>query len=440
MKLLIRDSYKRVRNSQLGKDVFYVFIAQVMIMVSVFCINKIIGVFIGVAGFGLFSLIKRAGGVLCCVQKGGITIALPRYLARFSKSPFSSLFYKNLLYTSSMIMGGFTVFTILLYVSFPATFNRLLFQEYPVERILIWATFLFSFGQAASNLVYSYYQGIGLFKQYNKVQIISSLICLSFTFVFRQGITDLIIGSYTALSIFAIIMLIIELKKLRKVPLHRCLLKKSLFSLLPYGISRMGHELVSLLRDVLPLSIILYRFNMESVGLYSAALSVPLAISPLFAFTGGIFLQRISTLYKVRDIVSIKRLLNSALCLFLVVALLGTTFLILLRRPLMHLFYSSTFDGAIELSVFFSLSLIPRAIYLLYQNPLDAISAKPYNLIVVTLSTILLLALLSFATTLNQCAIAYLISSIITALLTLLFWHLHIKKTYFGKHSQAYEQ
>lgn len=99
----------------------------------------------------------------------------------------------------------------------------------------------------------------------------------------------------------------------------------------------------------------------------------------------------------------------------------------------MHLFYSSTFDGAIELSLLFSLSLIPRAIYLLYQNPLDAISAKPYNLIVVILSTILLLVLLYFATTLTQCAVAYLISSITTALLTLTFWHIQIKKTDISK-------
>ena len=433
MKSLIRDSFKRVRNSQLGKDVFYVFMAQAMIMVSVFCINKIIGVFIGVAGFGLFSLIKRAGGVLCCIQKGGISVALPRYIARFSKSSFSSIIYKNLLYSSMMIMGGYIMLSILLYLLFPITFNQLLFQESSVEESLIWATFIFSFGQATSNLLYSYYQGKGLFKQYNKVQIISSLVCLSFTFVFRQDIAVLVIGSYTALSIFSISMLTVELKKLRKVPLQCYLLRKSFFTILPYGASRMGHELVSLLRDVLPLSVILYRFNMESVGLYSAALSIPLAISPLFAFTGGIFLQRISTLYKERDIVSIKRLLNRALCLFLGIALLGTLFLIFLRRPLMHLFYSSTFDGAIELSLLFSLSLIPRAIYLLYQNPLDAISAKPYNLIVLILSTILLLVLLFYATTLNQCAVAYLISSIITALLTLTFWHIQIKKTDINK-------
>ena len=250
---------------------------------------------------------------------------------------------------------------------------------------------------------------------------------------FRQGIVDLVLGSYTALSIFAVSMLAIELKKLRKVPVQSYLLKRSFFTMLPYGASRMGHELVSLLRDVLPLSVILYRFDMESVGLYSADLSIPLAISPLFAFTGGIFLQRISALFKERDIVSIKRLLNGALCLFLVVALLGTAFLICLRRPLMHLFYSSTFDGAIELSLLFSLSLVPRAVYLLYQNPLDAISAKPYNLIVVTLGTILLLVLLFFATTLRQCAIVYLTSSIMTALLTLVFWRMQTRKTDFSK-------
>lgn len=426
---LIRDSYKRVRNSQLGKDVFYVFMAQVVIMVSVFCINKIIGVFIGVAGFGLFSLIKRAGGVLSAVQKGGVTIALPRYLARFDKSTHRLVFHKHLLITSLLIVGGYTSLTILLYILFPSTFNQLLFQQDTLAEYLILATFIFSFGEVISSLVYSFFQGKGDFKQYNIIRITGNLLCLLFSFIFRYNVVALVIGSYAVLAVFSTLVVLAELKKLEKIPIERRLLKKSITTIFSYGSTRMGYELVSLLRDVLPLSIILYRFDIDSVGLYSAALSIPLTISPVFVFTGGIFLQRVSSLYKERKIHAIRKVMNRVLLLFIVIAVLGTLFLIALRQPLMHLFYSRAFDGAVEMSIFFSLSLVPRAVYLLYQNPLDAITTKPYNLIAVVLSTIILLALLFFATTLTQCALAYLLSSIVMAVLSLAFWNLQIKKS-----------
>lgn len=426
---LIRDSYKRVRSSQLGKDVFYVFMAQVVIMVSVFCINKIIGVFIGVAGFGLFSLIKRAGGVLSAVQKGGVTIALPRYLARFDKSMHRLVFHKHLLITSLLIVGGYTSLTILLYILFPSTFNQLLFQQDTLAEYLILATFIFSFGEVISSLVYSFFQGKGDFKQYNIIRITGNSLCLFFSFIFRHSVVALVIGSYTALAIFSISVILVELKKLEKIPIERRLLKKSITTIFSYGSTRMGYELVSLLRNFLPLSIILYRFDMDSVGLYSAALSITLTIIPIFGFTGGVFLQRVSSLYKERKIHAIRKVMNRVLLLFIVIAVLGTLFLIALRQPLMHLFYSRAFDGAVEMSIFFSLSLVPRAVYLLYQNPLDAISIKPYNLIIVVLSTIILLALLFFATTLTQCALAYLVSSIVMAVLSLVFWHLQIKKS-----------
>ncbi len=425
----IRDTYKRARTSQLGKDVFYVFMAQAMIMVCVFCINKIIGVFIGVAGFGLFSLIKRAGGVLCAVQKGGVSIALPRYLARFDKSAHRLIFHKNLLVAALLVVGGYIALTILLYVLFPNNFSHLLFQQDTLAEYLVLATFIFSFGEVISSLLYSFFQGRGDFKQYNIVRITGNLLCLAFSFIFRYNVVALVIGSYTVLAIFSAFVVFVELKKLSKMPIERRLLKRSITTMFSYGSARMGYELVSLLRDVLPLSIILYRFNMDSVGLYSAALSIPLTISPIFVFTGGVFLQRVSSLYKERKIHAIRKVLNRVLLLFLVIAVLGTLFLIALRQPLMHLFYSRAFDGAVEMSIFFSLSLVPRAVYLLYQNPLDAISTKPYNLIAVVLSTIILLALLSFSTTLIHCALAYLVSSIVMAVLSLAFWNLQIKKS-----------
>ena len=418
---------KRALSYKLTRDVFYVGLAQVAMLISVFGVNKVVSIYTGVAGFALFSLIKRAGGVLSSVLTGGMTIALPRYVAR--QGGTSSKMRQLLLCSALFVICLYAIPCICCMLIAPEELGRLLFGEDGVGELpllTLCVTFLFAVAQAISNTLFSYYQGVGDFRKYNSSQILCSTICLVMTLLFRKDVYGVVLASYLSVLLYSVVkvrQLLNDIGWIRhKIYALRCAIKK----LFLYGFSRMLHDVILYLQDVIPLTIILSRFDLKSVGIYSAGLALPLTIAPLFAFTGGVFLQRVSKLSKGGQWSKIRLIMRIATILFLILSAVGAALIIAFDRSLIRILFSDDFLEVTGLTIFFALSLIPRAIYLLYRNPLDAVSEKPYNLIIVSARTMILVGGLLTASSVYECAKWYLYSSITMAVLPIVFWSLLI--------------
>lgn len=408
------------------------FLGQIAIMLSVFGINKIVSYYMGVESFAIYNLIKRAGGLLACIVSGGLTIALPRYLARHtSSSTFDRAIASTLTEASILIASIYDLIVTAVCFLFPSQFNYIFFQSNEINYSLILVVVVFALGQAYSNLLFSYYQGIGNFKKYSIAQFICSSLCLIFAYIFRSNLYTFVLTSYLALLIIGLFpMLYLKGRNSKKVTSDNRIKRINTIvrsKLLMYGTPRLLHDLMLFAQDVIPLIIILHRFDIHTVGLFSAGLSIPLTISPLFAFTGGVFLQRVSLLVKQNDWKAINKMINFALIIFTIIATAGTLLLILIKQFIVTLMFSNEFIEVIPLVPYFALSLLLRAIYLLYRNPLDAVSERPYNLYILTLRTALLILLLFWGKSAIDCAKAYLYSSIVMAILPLIIWN-KIKK------------
>lgn len=382
----------------------------------------------GVESFAVYNLIKRAGGLLACVVSGGLTIALPRYLARHtSSSTYDQAIASSLTEASILIVSIYGLIVTAVCFLFPSQFNYIFFQSNEINYSLILVVVVFALGQTYSNLLFSYYQGIGNFKKYNVAQFICSSLCLIFAYIFRSNLYTFVLTSYLALLIIGLCpMLYLKGRNSKKVTSNNRIKRINTIvrsKLLKYGTPRLLHDLMLFAQDVIPLIIILHRFDIHIVGLYSAGLSIPLTISPLFAFTGGVFLQRVSLLVKQNDWKAINKMINIALIIFTAIAIVGTLILILTKEFIVTLMFSSDFNEVIPLVPYFALSLLPRAIYLLYRNPLDAVSERPYNLYITTLRTALLILFLFWGKSTIDCAKAYLYSSIVMAILPLIIWN-----------------
>lgn len=425
---MINHYIHKIKNSQLSKDILYVFLGQIAIMLSVFGINKIVSYYMGVESFAIYNLIKRAGGLLACVVSGGLTIALPRYLARHtSSSTFDRAIASSLTEASILIVSIYGFIVTAVCFLFPSQFNYIFFQSNEINYCLILVVVIFSLGQAYSNLLFSYYQGIGNFKKYNIAQFICSSLCLIFAYIFRSNLYTFVLTSYLALLIIGLCPMVhLKRKTSEKLTSDNHIKRINTIvrtKLLKYGTPRLLHDLMLFSQDVIPLIIILHRFDIHTVGLYSAGLSIPLTISPLFAFTGGVFLQRVSLLVKRNAWREINKMINIALIIFTIIAIAGTVLLILIKQFIVTLMFSNDFNEVIPLVPYFALSLLPRAIYYLYRNPLDAVSERPYNLYIMTLRTALLILFLFWGKSTIDCAKAYLYSSIVMAILPLIIWN-----------------
>lgn len=418
----MRSLIKRALSYKLTRDVFYVGLAQVALLISVFGVNKVVSIYTGVAGFALFSLIKRAGGVLSSVLTGGMTIALPKHLAQHGSTDVRM---RQLLLVSALLV-------ILLYATIcacclliaPEWLGSLLYGEESLSlpSLTLSVTFVFAIAQTLSNTLFTYFQGVGDFRRYNISQICCSTLCFVMTLSFRKDVYGIVLASYLSILLYSTIKVYKILSNTgwirRKLSALCCAIKK----LFRFGFSRMLHDVVLFLQDVIPLTIILSRFDLKSVGIYSAGLALPLTIAPLFAFTGGVFLQRVSKLSKDGQWSKIRIIMRLATILFLIISAVGAALIIAFDQLLIEILFSDDFMEVASITVFFALSLIPRAIYLLYRNPLDAVSEKPYNLIIVTARTMILVGGLLTASSVYECAKWYLYSSVVMAILPIVFW------------------
>lgn len=417
--LELKKKIKKVKATKFYSDLIYVLIAQIVTMVVAFAINKIAGYYGGVDGYAVFNLVKRAGGLVACFMTAGLTVALPRYLALFFSSKKDINGQETLLLSSLLISTAHIIIIVLIFILFPKYIGDLFFHS-NFEYILLTTTLIFGIGQTISNIAFAYYQGLGKFKAYNISHILCDIILLIFAIIFRDKILYIIIFSYIYLIIFGLIIIFAKTKKRISNQITSKILTsgKMLYS---YGFPRMLEEFILFAENVIPLLIVLYKFGIETTGLYSAGLSLNLIITPIFTFSYTLLLQRFSNMLNTGNLQSIKILLHSSLIIFILISVLGSILIISMKKDLVNILLSASFSEALPLINYFALAIIPKAIYLLYKGPLDALSKKPYNLISVSIKTIILAIALFLSQSIIDCAIAYLYTNIFAAMLSLFF-------------------
>jgi hypothetical protein len=86
------------------------------------------------------------------------------------------------------------------------------------------------------------------------------------------------------------------------------------------------------------------------------------------------------------------------------------------------LFFSEEYLVTKELSQILLLSILPQALYLLYRNPIDAISVIPYNTINLCICLTVMVIAFSYSQSITQLAWAYLTVSLLQGGISWLTW------------------
>lgn len=421
----MRYSVNNIFKYQLSKDLLYVFLSQIIIMLSALIINKVISVYYGVDGFALYSLINKTAYFFNCIMTGGMVIALPRYLSRYDKS--TSHLKKYFLPSSLLIFATYTTVLGVSVLLFPNIFSTVFFKE-KSNYSIIGATIIMAIAQGLGLISYSYFQGNGDFKKYNSTQMLFNLLLLVSTIIIRSNLLAMLYISHLVVLLYSILVL----KKETSITTMRNLDKRGIIasvkSLSFFGFPRMLNRLVFHLQSIFPVLIILHRLSIIDVGIYTAGLAIQNIVTPIFSITGGVLLQRVSKYYKSHKFDLINKVLFITLIVYLAISSIGAFVLILFKVFFIKLMFSEKFMVLTGILWYFALSIIPRSIYQLFCNPLDAVSRTPYNLITTSVSTIIFLILLFSASTLVDCARAYLLSNALMGSLSLIFWWIVVKK------------
>jgi hypothetical protein len=154
-------------------------------------------------------------------------------------------------------------------------------------------------------------------------------------------------------------------------------------------------------------------------------------ITPLYSFMGIILLPYVSECIAKHELKQANRFVGILALIYISSAMLITAILYIFISFLTWLFFSESYLVTTGLSRIMIVSILPQALYLLYRNPIDAVSVIPYNTIILGLCLSVMIVLFSLAQTLTEFAWAYVAVSFIQGALSWIAWIVLNKRSNF---------
>ena len=421
-------------NSNMGKDVVWTFSLQIVIMVCLFGTNKIISNRLSIDDFGQYNVIKRSVQVLSSIMLAGVGIALPRYIPLYkNNTPPRKI--KPLLSASLIYVLAISLIVLLSCIIFSDQLHSIIIgNDKNLE--LYYIALAYAFILTLAQFSYAYYRGIGNFKMYNGAQLIIQIVLV---------VPLIVLPILTTTKIFlywGIITLTLIVFYLGKIIYENSLLsfnkkdysatKSDLGTVVKYSSSRLIADFFLFSLSAFPLIYISNSVGLQYTAFFSVGITFVTMATPFFSFMGIILLPYVSKAIVRYELKETQVFIRKLAIIYYAAAIAVTIILYIFIQPLTTLFFTSSYIVASDVSRIMILSIIPQSIYLLYRNPIDAISVVPYNIVILGVCLASIVISFALSSTLTQFAFAYLAVSILQGLLSWLTWH-KLSNNYFKK-------
>ena len=413
----------------LGHDIFWTLLGQVAVMIILLLLNKILSNYLTVEDFGRYNIIKRSTSVITFVLVGGLGISMPRYLSiSISKKNFRGV--QAYLTASWLYLFVIFVSTTVFYLSL---YNSLTAIVLGTNDFLFYILCLmYAMTGAINTYIYSYFRGIGKFKQFNLSQIIAQALLLV-PFLFRINDLFLLICAWTFFNIIFIVSIFIkehqsyhQIKCRYKVSANDVIEKfKELFT---YSFPRLVGDFFLFAYSAFPVIYIGYNLGFQQASYYSVGVSLVSIVTPMFSFLGVVLLPSISKMIANRQISDANELITKVAFVYAGIAILLTVALCLGMELMIHIFFADKYLIAAKVGRVIAISLLPQSMYLLYRNPNDAASVFPFNTIILAVSFCILVTGFVIFNSIYQYAYVYLFVSVVQCLLSMLVWYYFTRK------------
>jgi len=411
-------------SSGVGKDVVWTFTLQMAIMLCSFCINKILASRLSIDDFGQYNIIKRSVQVISLVMLAGVGIALPRYIPRYRNSTPPQRI-APLLSAALIYIIGVSAVVILASVAFSDVVQHVIIGESDNLSLLLVAL-AYAFVLALAQYAFAYYRGTSQFKWYNGSQLAMQLLIT---------LPLLLLPVLTVGSVFISWMLITAL-------LVGCLLgretrryvrqngsfpfsthvKRHLVTITKYASGRLVADFFQFSLAAFPLIYISHAMGLQPTAYFSVGITLVSMVTPLYAFMGIILLPYVSEAMARHRLAEARRYISRLMLFYIVTSLLITALMYLLMRFLILIFFAEEYTVAADISRIMLLAILPQALFLLYRNTIDAVSAIPYNAVTLGICFAAIAIGFHFCTTLTQFAYVYVAVCCLQGLLSYATW------------------
>ena len=419
-------------SSGMGKDVVWTFSLQITIMFCSFAITKLLASRLSIDDFGQYNVIKRSVQVLSFVMLAGVGIALPRYIPLYRNAvpprPIAPLLGASLIYiigVSLLVFLGCMVFSTQMQ-------DVIIGQSGNLSLLLIALAYAFALSMA--QYAYAYYRGIGNFKWYNGTQLAVQLaivlplvllpvLTVKGVFLSWLIITALLVGGFLYQGVSSLHT------PHATLPENHSSLLENLRTIVRYSSGRLVADFFLFSLSAFPLIYISNAQGLQPTAYYSVGITFVTMVTPVFSFMGIILLPYVSECIAKGELKAANRFINRLSLLYVGASLFITAILYAFTSFLTSLLFADSYLVTTDLTRIMILAILPQTIYLLYRNPIDAVSVIPYNTIILGICLVVMVVSFSLSTSLTQFAWAFFAVSVLQGLLSWLTWRLIRKKS-----------
>jgi O-antigen/teichoic acid export membrane protein len=348
----------------------------------------------------------------------GVGIALPRYIPLYQKNeqprPIGTLLASSLIY-----IVGVTAIVCLICLLFSNKVELILLGD-SGNILLLLIVLAYAFAMAMSQFAYAYYRGTGNYVWYNGVQLGIQLALILPLIILPALNTTNVFVSWLVVTVVLVCYIIGRKIRIKIDDIKN--IGTELKTIVKYSSGRLVADFFLFSLSAFPLIYISNTYGLKPTAYFSVGLTFVAMVSPLFSFIGIILLPYVAECIAKNEMKKANRVINNLAYLYIITTIVITVIIYAFTGFLTSLFFSDSYLNTIDISHIIILSILPQAFYLLYRNPIDAISVVPYNTLIIGVCLVLMIISFCLSTTLTQFAWAYLGISILQGGLSWLTW------------------
>jgi len=370
-------------------------VTELLVTLSGILILKLAATLLGPAGFGEYSLSRRAIGLLYLPLVMGLGIAAPRYIA-IARAGAIDGYTESAFATATLTAGLLPPLAIALLLNLaPGVGAAALFGRSSLAYLVPPATIALA-GIALHAMVYAVYRGRSEMRYANILQIVNLGVIPPLAFGVATSNAASVLTMTGALWLSASgIALIHILYRERSEWRGLASMRQHLALLLRFGLPRVPGEFALVGLFAIPSLLAVRAHGVVEAGQFSAALSVLTMAAGAFAPVGLVVLPRASAQAATGDFVGLRRLVLRILIGGILLATVGVVIGELLIPPFIRWYFGPAFLPAIPYFRAVLLGAIPYAVYILMRSILDALDVKALNSrnLIIALSVVVILCL-----------------------------------------------
>ena len=413
-------------STRLGKDVIWTFSLQITIMLCVFAVTKLLASRLSIDDFGQYNVIKRSVQVLSFVMLAGVGIALPRYIPLYRNStPPRAI--APLLAASLIYITGVTLVVFLGCMVFSTQMQDIIIGQGNNMSLLLIAL-AYAFVLAMAQYVYAYYRGIGNFKWYNGTQLAIQIATVVPLVLLPVLTVKGVFVSWLVITALLVAYYLLREARGKWKGLRVSHFTSNLREIVKYSSGRLLADFFLFSLSAFPLIYISNAQGLQPTAYYSVGITFVTMVTPVFSFMGIILLPYVSECIAKGEMQTANRLIHRLALLYVGASLLITVILYAFTRFFTCLLFADSYVVTVDITRIMILAILPQAIYLLYRNPIDAVSVIPYNTMILGICLAAMVISFTLSTTLTHFAWAYLGISLLQGILSWFTWEVIKKK------------